>query len=126
MTRQLLMITALAIFPALAGAESPCKKDREAFCAKVPRGEGRVLKCLREKRDKLAAECRAHLDARKEEIKEARVACEDDVEEHCANVEKGEGRLLRCLAEHLPKGDLSESCAKHLDESRKGKKNGKG
>jgi hypothetical protein len=34
-----------------------CKTDIQTHCAEVPRGGGRILTCLNERRDQLTAEC---------------------------------------------------------------------
>jgi hypothetical protein len=40
------------------------------------------------------------------------VACKSDIETYCSGVEKGEGRVMKCLKEH--KEQLSEGCKTSL------------
>lgn len=41
-------------------------------------------------------------------------ACEANVKSHCANVEKGRGRIARCL--HENKDKLSDTCKAKVEE----------
>jgi hypothetical protein len=40
-------------------------------------------------------------------------ACNADIEKFCANVEKGQGRIMKCLQEHSK--DLSADCKKAME-----------
>jgi len=44
------------------------------------------------------------------------VACEDDALTLCGDIEKGKGRVMRCLMDK--KESLSENCRKELAEAR--------
>lgn len=50
----------------------PCAADRQKLCAGVEPGQGRIIRCMKEKSAELSAECKAHLEARKESRKEHR------------------------------------------------------
>jgi hypothetical protein len=64
----------LASAPGFAQDDAPekgkrfqaCKADREKFCADVPRGEHKTRPCLEANKDKLSAECKAALEAPRE------------------------------------------------------------
>ena len=42
------------------------------------------------------------------------VACKDDVQKFCANVERGKGKIRECLSGHT--ADLSDACKARLAE----------
>jgi hypothetical protein len=42
--------------------------------------------------------------------------CAEDVKKLCANVEKGEGRIIRCLKEH--EAELSPACKEKREEKK--------
>ena len=45
------------------GRLSACKKDFDAFCANVERGQGRRLQCLKTNEASLSPECKTALEA---------------------------------------------------------------
>ena len=47
-----------------------------------------------------------------------RVACDDDLQRFCANVQPGGGRLIQCLRSHTP--ELSEACGAMIANGRGG------
>ena len=103
---------------AFAQEGRPCAGDVAKFCGDVKSGEGRLIKCLKEKKDQLSPECKAHVAKVKDKLKEVHKACEDDLTMFCAGVEPGEGRIMKCMREH--KAELSSKCkagiAKGLEE----------
>jgi len=97
----------------------PCAGDVAKFCGDVKPGEGRLVKCLKEKKDQLSPQCKAHVAKVKEKVEEVHKACEDDLTMFCAGVEPGGGRILKCLREH--KAELSSKCQEGIAKA-KGKK----
>jgi hypothetical protein len=89
-----------------------CKADLEKLCAGVQPGEGRLIKCLKEKESQVSAECKASWDKMKDERKdrrqEMRAACSSDVEKHCPGMKPGDGKLMKCMKEK--EAQLSEGC----------------
>jgi hypothetical protein len=100
-----------------------CETSIEAYCDQVTPGETRLLHCLAAHEDKISDECEYALYAAAAVIQELAVAiveelnhaveylaveCGTDIEEHCADVPLGEGRLLMCLDENAE--DLTEAC----------------
>jgi hypothetical protein len=69
MIKKIVITFLLALcIPAIAdaeGLEGPCKKDRESLCKDAPH----VMKCMRDNKDKVSAECKAHMEAKKESWK---------------------------------------------------------
>jgi hypothetical protein len=43
----------------MLAVQEACKIDVEAYCADVERGEGRVLNCLKEHRDRVSDACKS-------------------------------------------------------------------
>lgn len=115
-----MMVAAAFTTPALAKEDGPCKNDRETLCKGVEHGEGRLMKCFKDNEDKLSSECKAHMADKKEKMKEAlkdiSEACKSDVETHCGDVEKGKGRIMKCMKENKEK--LSEGCKAEIKEKR--------
>ena len=95
-----------------------CKDDAKALCTPVNPGEGRMIKCLREKRQDIAKpECRAALLRAMMSSADnylmdrpLAAACVDDVEKHCSAITPGQGRVHECLREK--EGELSPACKK--------------
>jgi Cysteine rich repeat len=109
------LVGALAWSTALA--EDPCAADVRQFCPDVKPGSARVASCLRENQAGLSATCREKLGAdalrAKKTIEEFGRACRPDVEQFCAGVEPGRGRVLGCLAQHQV--ELSPPCEVQLN-----------
>ncbi len=85
-----------------------CHADVQKFCKDMKRRA--VGKCLDEHVKELSPECAkehvARQAKRKEmesKIEELKVACEADVKSLCADLEGGEGRLMKCLKENEAK-----------------------
>ncbi len=100
-----------------------CEAHIESFCDEVTPGEGRMLYCLAAHEDKISAECEyalytaaaviedltaAIVEELADAIEYVATECGPDIEEHCADVPPGEGRILMCLDE--AEGGLSEEC----------------
>jgi len=99
--------------------EQACKGDLEQYCKDVPRGQGRVVGCLRDHAGNLSASCKEQLsqiDARHQQM-QARMhgvgeACKGDLQQYCQGVQPGGGRLAKCLKANEAK--LSDACKSAL------------
>ncbi|MBK5970968.1 MULTISPECIES: cysteine rich repeat-containing protein [Thiorhodovibrio] len=96
-----------------------CEKELETHCTGVTPGAGRVLACLYAYGDKLSGQCELALYDASVQLEQAvgllsDVAdeCDDDLDEYCDSVSKGEGRLIICLQEH--EKQISGRCKKAL------------
>ena len=95
--------------------EQACKSDLDQYCKNVPRGQGKVMGCLRSNAGNLSASCKeqlAQIDKRHKQMHEGmhgmREACKSDVGQFCQGVHPGGGRLAQCLKENEAK--LSAAC----------------
>ncbi|MGZ3789601.1 MAG: cysteine rich repeat-containing protein [Bacteriovorax sp.] len=95
--------------------DRPCAEDLKKFCAGVKRGEGRMMKCLKEHEKELSPACAA----KKEEMKEIRgkkreklkaviANCKEDAQKLCSDIAPGHGGRMKCLKEK--KDQLSDKC----------------
>lgn len=98
-----------------------CDADISAFCDQVTPGDGRLLYCMAAHEDKISSECAyalysaaTILDELTNTIVYLAESCETDIEEHCAETEMGEGRILSCLDRQ--RDDLTDSCRTAIDE----------
>ena len=92
-----------------------CKQDVETLCKGVQPGQGRIMSCLSEHKDKLSAECR-----QKFAEEQARHPCMKDVERLCKGVQPGQGRIAACMKQH--QGELSAECKAHHEREQAGEK----
>jgi hypothetical protein len=111
--------TVMVSVAAQAYGGGACKGDIEKFCAGIEKGEGRIMKCLHDKRDQISEECKAQAEKMKEAMSDIREACQEDVVKFCSEVKPGKARIMNCMKEH--KADLSDGC-KAVMETKKKKK----
>jgi hypothetical protein len=81
----------------------------------VQPGQGRVLRCLAENKEKLSSGCRAEIAEG-----ESRHPCMKDVERFCKGVQPGGGRIMECMKQH--EAELSPACKAHHEENKGGEK----
>jgi hypothetical protein len=81
-----------------------CEKELTSYCSNVTPGEGRVLSCLYAYGDKLSGKCEFALYDAAAQLERAVAAlsyvaneCDADIDNYCASVMVGEGRILACL-----------------------------
>jgi hypothetical protein len=111
------LVVSLAVLGgSVALAEDPCAEDVKQLCPDVKPGSGRVMDCLRENEAKLSQACqdrvRAAVLKSRSIIEEFGRACRPDVDQFCAGVEPGEGRVIGCLARHQL--EVSSACQVQL------------
>jgi hypothetical protein len=98
-----------------------CKPEIETYCSQVTPGEGRILACFYAHEDKLSGRCSyalyeaaAVLEQFSAAITHLARECQDDLMEHCSQVQMGEGRVATCLLDH--KEEVSEACSQAIDD----------
>jgi len=81
-----------------------CKIELQSYCSQVTPGKGRLLACLYAHGDKISGRCEYALFDAAVQLERAVAAlsyavneCRSDLEQHCAAVKAGQGRLLTCL-----------------------------
>lgn len=94
----------------------PCADDAAKLCKGVQQGEGRIANCLKEHKNELSPACKENIAKAREEIKEAKEACDEDIQKLCKGVQPGGGRIVKCLKQH--EGDLSPACKEHIAKPR--------
>lgn len=69
MIKYALLISSLFMFSAGSFAkDGPCKADKEKYCSTCTKGDKDCFKkCMKENEDKLSAECKAKIEAKKKE-----------------------------------------------------------
>jgi hypothetical protein len=107
----------LAAMPAdSARIRDACQADVRKTCPGVSPGQGRLRACLAERADKLSPACRAALFDAPPESGVPLDACHVDGAKLCPGIPAGDGRLLRCLAEH--REQLSRACSQQTEQIR--------
>ena len=118
----ILSTTAFAGDPLTENVKNGCKAELSTYCKDVTPGDGRILACLYAHSDKLSAKCEYALFDAAAQLERAITAlafaayeCEDDLDEYCADVPVGEGRLLDCITKNKKK--VSKRCLDALTET---------
>jgi Cysteine rich repeat len=100
----------------IAKLETACSEDIKKYCNTVTPGEGRVLHCMQAYEDKISPKCgyaeqeaALNLQMAVDRLKEAVVACSDEIEKFCGKTQPGQGRIAQCLIAH--KAATSAQCA---------------
>jgi hypothetical protein len=98
-----------------------CAAEIESFCSQVSPGEGRLLACFYAHEDKLSGQCQyalysasAQLDQAVSALDYVATQCQDDLMQHCANVQIGEGRVIECLQAN--KDVVSAACTQAVND----------
>lgn len=98
-----------------------CNKELESYCSNVTPGEGRVLACLYAHEDKLSGRCEYALYDAAAQLERAIGAltylaneCKADLQEHCADIKPGEGRLAACLKKN--EEQISPRCQQAMED----------
>lgn len=97
----------LAFAPGAFAAPS-CKADVAKFCPQVQPGGGRIGQCLKQNEAQLSAPCVERIKMVAAQLHEVKEACADDLQQYCASVKVGGGRVAQCLRQHRDK--LSTEC----------------
>ncbi|MDO9183330.1 MAG: cysteine rich repeat-containing protein [Bacteriovorax sp.] len=94
------------------GQNHPCKEDITKYCAGVEKGEGRIVKCLKEHEKEISSSCSEKMAAGKTKMrakaKDIYTNCKDDLKSLCKEATKGKGGKMKCL--ETKKEQLSEKC----------------
>ncbi|MDD4975682.1 MAG: cysteine rich repeat-containing protein [Bacteriovorax sp.] len=104
-----------------SGQKMSCAADVKKFCASVEKGQGRIVKCLKEHEKEISPDCLGQLAASKEKMrakaKDIYTNCKDDLQKLCKEAAAGKGGKLKCLENK--KDQLSAKCKETLPEAKK-------
>lgn len=112
-------IALVALAPAPpAAAQVDCRQAVAELCPGISPGTPELRSCVRTNAGKLPAECRARLLPPRSQLtagmEALRKSCGAEIDQHCDEVQRGGGRLLRCLRA-LDEEKTGESCRAYLD-----------
>ena len=86
----------------------PCSEEISKYCGGVKPGGGRILGCLKEHEKDLTPACMEKFAATERRLEEAKQICAGDSEKFCKGIQPGEGRIAKCLKEHIQ--EISLNC----------------
>lgn len=121
----LVILSGLIFSPLVMANERPCEKDIAAYCSDAEKGDGAVMKCLSENKDKLSAECKARgewmkgsmrraMKAHREDVSKA---CAEDLKTLCADAKPGHHAKMKCLRDK--KDQVSGACKAEIEKTKK-------
>jgi hypothetical protein len=85
-----------------------CSEEIAKYCKEVKPGGGRLLTCLKEHERDLSTDCREKVAEIEKRLEEAKEICAGDTEKFCKEIQPGEGRIAKCLNEHIQ--EISPDC----------------
>ncbi|MEQ1880217.1 MAG: cysteine rich repeat-containing protein [Burkholderiales bacterium] len=91
-----------------------CRADMKKHCKDVQPGGGRLAMCLKQHKSELSPGCGERIAETKKDRKELSEACKADAENVCKGVERGHGRIMRCLTENKEK--LTSACQAEISQ----------
>jgi len=90
-----------------------CRADFQKYCSYVPRNRVSIAQCIQRHEANLSDSCQQALRVVRARFRQFVQSCRTDVQEVCATVPSGKGRIIKCL--RVNRENLSEPCAKTLD-----------
>ena len=94
-----------------------CSEEIAQYCKGVKPGGGRLLVCLKEHEKDLTPSCREKIAGIEKRLEEAKQICTVDTEKFCKGVQPGEGRIAKCLNEHIE--EISLNCREKVSGLKK-------
>jgi hypothetical protein len=102
-----------------------CQADIEKLCAEVEKGQGRIMRCLKEHSGDLSADCKTILDRRGKQAGErqaarqqrrlaARRVCDADMQKYCKDAMGNRDEMAECLRTHQK--DFSAECSEKVGQ----------
>jgi hypothetical protein len=108
------MLAGCALGGASLAQEGACRTDLAKFCPQATPGSGKISACLKANAAQLSPTCKARVGEMTSLIKEADVACEEDIHAYCGAASAGGGRVAACLKQNAAK--LSPVCKAKLEQ----------
>lgn len=103
-----------SVFAAEPEKDGKCLAEVKKICPNLTMKDG-LGKCLRAHKSEFSEECQEKAEGKKAELKASFKDCKDDVNKVCAGVERGEGRIIKCLKANAEK--LSPACKAHVEKA---------
>jgi len=113
--------------PAQAQWGEKCQADVEKLCAKVERGQGRIIQCLNEHSADLSADCKKAMEEAKARRRKhagrsgrgrkgggMRRVCNTDIEKFCKSALGKRQEMANCLNGH--KSELTSECRERVEQ----------
>ena len=94
-----------------------CSEEIAQYCKGVKPGGGRLLVCLKEHEKDLTPSCREKVAGIEKRLEEAKQICSVDTEKFCKGIQTGEGRIAKCLNEHIE--EISPACREKVSGLKK-------
>jgi len=94
-----------------------CSEEIAQYCKGVKPGGGRLLVCLKEHEKDLMPSCREKIAEIEKRLEEAKQICAVDTEKFCKGIQPGEGRMAKCLNEHIQ--EISPACREKVSGLKK-------
>jgi len=85
-----------------------CEADAAKLCKDVPRGEGRLARCLWENESFVSQSCQGAINKVRLVQSGIQAGCAEDVGRFCKDVPQGAGRIIGCLRRN--EKELSGNC----------------
>ncbi len=98
-------------------ATASCRNEIVTLCPDSSAGRAEHARCVRDATSKLSPACRALVTRRSSRtagIEALRQVCGTEIDDHCDEVRRGSGRLLRCLR-GLDDEKRSATCEGYLE-----------
>lgn len=73
------------------------------------------MDCLFRNKDKISSTCKEVVVAFRQNVHEKREECRPDADKLCQGIKHGEGRIQKCLYEHL--SELSATCKTNVEKA---------
>ena len=94
-----------------------CSEEITKYCKGVKPGGGRLLVCLKEHEKDLTPTCSGKVAEIEKRLEEAKQICAEDTEKFCKGIQPGEGRIAKCLNEHIE--EISPACREKVSGLKK-------
>ena len=101
----------------LRSSSSPAQRKSHNTARESNQGEDASLVCLKEHEKDLTPCCREKVAGIEKRLEEAKQICAVDTEKFCKGIQPGEGRIAKCLNEHIE--EISPDCREKVSGLKK-------
>ncbi len=95
-------------------AKNACKADYEQYCQYAAGDKRAIARCMKKNESQLSTQCRTAIKHAQARFRKLLQACQHDVQQQCADVQSGNGRIFRCLQQH--EDTISTQCRGALQD----------